>query len=82
MDCNQLADEIIRGRRLTGEDDLSGFITADLDALRAGADRIREHFIGDKVDLCTIISGRSSILSYEARSWTDRKDCNAGRLSR
>lgn len=67
MDCNQLADEIIRGRRLTGEDDLSGFITADLDALRAGADRIREHFIGDKVDLCTIISGRSGKCSENCK---------------
>ena len=67
MDCNQLADEIIRGRRLTGEDDLSGFITADLDALRAGADRIRERFIGDKVDLCTIISGRSGKCSENCK---------------
>ena len=35
------------------------FITCDLKELCEGADRIREHFIGDKVDLCSIINGRS-----------------------
>ena len=55
----QLAQEIIAGRRLTREDDLSGFITADLEELCEGADQIRKALCGDKVDLCTIINGRS-----------------------
>ena len=54
-----LAQEIIDGRRITREDDLSFFINCDLDALLEGADKIREYFCGDKVDLCTIINGRS-----------------------
>ncbi len=55
----KLTDEIIEGRRLTREDDTSFFETCPLDELTAGADRVRSHFSGDKVDLCTIISGKS-----------------------
>ena len=59
MDVLKLAEEIINGRRLIREDDLSFFLTCDLDTLCQGADRIREAFVGDKVDLCSIINGRS-----------------------
>ena len=59
MDIKKLADEIIGGRRITRQDDLNMFLTCDLRELCEGADRIREHFIGDKVDLCSIINGRS-----------------------
>lgn len=59
MDLKKLADDIINGKRLKREDDLSFFIDCDLDALLEGADKIREYFCGDKVDLCTIINGRS-----------------------
>lgn len=59
MDMKALADEIIGGRRITRQDDLSMFLTCDLKELCEGADRIREYFIGDKVDLCSIINGRS-----------------------
>lgn len=59
MDIKALADEIIGGRRITRQDDLSMFLTCDLKELCEGADRIREYFIGDKVDLCSIINGRS-----------------------
>ncbi len=54
-----LVDEIINGRRLVRSEDLSFFKMCDLDELLAGADRLREHFVGDKVDLCTIIAGKS-----------------------
>lgn len=59
MDLKKLADDIINGKRLKREDDLSFFINCDLDALLESADKIREYFCGDKVDLCTIINGRS-----------------------
>ncbi len=55
----KLADEIIAGRRLNKEEDLSFFITCDLEDLKKGADKIRQAVCGDKVDLCTIINGRS-----------------------
>ena len=75
----ELADEIIKGRRITREDDLSFFIICGLDELCEGADRIREHFIGDKVDLCSIINGRSGKCpedcKYCAQSAHNHTDC-------
>lgn len=58
IDLDKLSDEIIAGRRLTRDDDLHFFITCDLTELRHSADKIRKTLCGDKVDLCTIISGR------------------------
>ena len=58
MDMIKLAQEIIEGRRIKREDDLSIFLDCDLEEMCQGADRIRAHFIGDKVDLCSIINGR------------------------
>jgi biotin synthase len=54
-----LAKEIIKGRRLSREEQLSFFLTADSNELFEGANMIREALCGNKVDLCTIINGRS-----------------------
>lgn len=79
MDLMKLAEEIIGGRRLTREDDLSFFLTCDLEELCKGADRLREYFIGDKVDLCSIINGRSGRCpedcKYCAQSAHHHTDC-------
>ena len=56
MDSITLAQEIIDGRRITGDDDLSFFLTCDLDELCKVADMIREKFIGYKLDFCLIIN--------------------------
>ena len=74
-----LAQEIIDGRRITREDDLSFFLNCDLKELCEGADRIRAYFIGDKVDLCSIINGRSGRCpedcKYCAQSAHHHTDC-------
>lgn len=59
MDIITLAEEIIEGRRISRQDDLDIFLSCDLKKLCEGADRIRSHYVGDKVDLCSIINGRS-----------------------
>jgi biotin synthase len=59
MNISELAKEIINGRRITREDDLSIFLTCDLNKLCEGADKIREYYMGNVVDLCSIINGRS-----------------------
>ena len=50
-----------------------------LTRLCEGADRIRKHFIGDKVDLCSIINGRSGKCpedcKYCAQSAHNHTDC-------
>lgn len=59
MDVLKLTKEIIDGRRLSREEDLSYFLNCDLTELCKGANQIRKAFVGDKVDLCSIINGRS-----------------------
>jgi len=54
-----IAKEIINGRRLTRNDDLSFLLEEDLDELCRGADEIRKALCGNRVDLCSIINGRS-----------------------
>lgn len=80
MDILNLAQEIIHGKRLTREDDLSFFLTCDLEPLCQGADEIRKACVGDKVDLCSIINGRSGrcpedckYCAQSAHYHTDRK---------
>lgn len=79
MSILELADEIIAGKRITREDDLTIFKECDLDELCEGADKLRAHFIGDKVDLCSIINGRSGKCpedcKYCAQSAHHHTDC-------
>jgi len=74
-----LAEEIINGKRITRGDDLSIFLTCDLGELCQGADKIREACVGDKVDLCSIINGRSGRCpedcKYCAQSAHNHTDC-------
>lgn len=63
----RLAEEIIAGRRLTRQDDLSVLADADLDELSAGANEIRKVLCGNHVDLCTIINGRSGRCSEDCK---------------
>lgn len=59
MNINKLAQEIIDGRRLKRGEDFSFFLECDLAEICQGADKIRQACVGDKVDLCSIINGRS-----------------------
>ena len=81
MDALTLAQEIIDGRRITREDDLNFFLTCDLKELCEGADRIRKACVGDKVDLCSIINGRSGRCpedcKYCAQSAHHHTNCEA-----
>ena len=63
----RLAKEIVEGRRLTREDDLSVFAEANLQELAEGADEIREALCSNHVDLCTIINGRAGKCSENCK---------------
>lgn len=63
----KLVDEIIEGRRLTREDDVSFLVEGELESLKKGANRIREALCGNKVDLCTIINGRGGRCSENCK---------------
>ena len=66
-DVRILADEIIDGRRLTKEDNLNILKEAPLPEICDGADRLRAHFTGNRVDLCSIISGRNGSCSENCK---------------
>lgn len=57
--AERTAEEIIKGRRLTQEEDVSFLLTEDLDTLCQGADSIRKALCGRHAQLCSIINGRS-----------------------
>lgn len=59
MNLTTLADEIINGKRLNRNEDLFFFENCDLDELCKNADKLRKHFSGKTIDLCTIINARS-----------------------
>ncbi len=67
MDIKKLSQEIIEGRILKRNEDLSFFATEDLDELCQGADSIRKALCGDDVDLCSIINGRSGSCSENCK---------------
>lgn len=67
MDMLKTADEIIKGRRLSRNDDLEYLLSADLDELCKGADIIRRHFKGRHTELCSIINGRSGRCSEDCK---------------
>ena len=67
MNIDRLVDEIIEGNRINRCDEVGFFESASLDELTKGADRLREHFIGDRVDLCTIIAGKSGNCSENCK---------------
>ena len=59
MDIIELAEEIIGGKRLSRNDDVSFLLSTPLDRMREGADLIRKALCGSHVDLCSIINGKS-----------------------
>lgn len=67
MDLKTLAEEIVKGRRLQRGEDFSFFTDCDLVQLCQGADYIRKELCGDRVDLCSIINGRSGRCSENCK---------------
>ena len=59
MNIAKITEQIINGKRLTKEDDLSFLLRGDLDELTECADKLRRHFSGSRANLCSIINGRS-----------------------
>lgn len=67
IEIKKLSKEIIGGRRLTRQDDLTFFATAVLKELCDGANEIRKALCGDTVDLCSIINGKSGGCSEDCK---------------
>ena len=64
---NELAQQVLQGKRLQRGQDLSGLLTLDLEDLCQGADAIRKAFCGQRGELCTIINARSGRCSENCK---------------
>lgn len=64
---SRIASEIIAGRRLKREDEVSFLLEDQLEEVCQGADRLREYFCGDRIDLCTIVNGRGGRCSEDCK---------------
>lgn len=63
----ELVENILKGYRIKRGDELNFLLTTELKELCDGADRVREHYCGNKVNLCTIINGRSGKCSEDCK---------------
>lgn len=62
----QITERVIRGEALT-KTDIYGILTYGTAELGAAADRIKQHFCGSKVDLCSIINGKGGACSENCK---------------
>lgn len=67
LNVEKLADEIINGKRFTKTDDVSFLLDADLADLQHAANKIKEAFCGNRVDLCTIVNGKAGHCSENCK---------------
>ena len=63
----ELVETILKGYRIKRGDELNFLLTSELKELCDGADRVREYYCGNKVNLCTIINGRSGKCSEDCK---------------
>ncbi len=77
-DFKRLAEKIITGKRICDKTACADMIRCDLNELMHGANRIREHFCGNKIDLCSIINGRSGRCSEDCKFCAQSKINHTG----
>ena len=65
----QVGDEVLEGKVLTFSEakKLLGTDNADVVDLMAAANQVRRHYLGDKVDLCTLLSAKSGRCSEDCK---------------
>ncbi len=74
---NSLKDKIINEYRINKEEALKLY-DENLDDLLMVADEVRENFVGNKVDLCSIINGKSGKCSEDCKYCAQSKHFNTG----
>ncbi len=67
MNISKCTEDIINGYRIKRTDDLNFFINCNLEQLCAGANRIRSSLCGNKINLCSIINGKSGRCSENCK---------------
>lgn len=74
----KIADEIIHGRRLNKDDDLSFLLKADINVIGKQANRIREALCERHIDLCAIVNGKSGRCSEDCKFCAQSSRSNTG----
>lgn len=64
---NDVKSRVLAGNDITADEAFELSQTSELEALYAAADEIRIHFMGDKVDLCSIMNARSGRCSEDCK---------------
>lgn len=67
MTLGSIEEKVLAGGEVTREEADYLAANADLDALCDAADRIRKHFVGDKVDSCSIVNARSGLCGEDCK---------------
>lgn len=62
----KLKNKVLAGGEVTREEAL-GLMDAPLEALSQAANQLREHFCGDRFDLCTIVNGKCGKCSEDCK---------------
>ena len=65
--CLELAEGVVKGKKVTLEEIGMLLETAEdnIMLLFSGADMIRRHFLGDKVDVCSVINAKSGLCAED-----------------
>lgn len=65
--CLELAEKVIKGKKVTLEEIGMLLETAedDIMLLFSGADMIRRHFFGNKIDVCSVINAKSGLCAED-----------------
>lgn len=64
---DEVKNRVLAGKDITVDEALALSRTNELEALYAAADEIRIHFMGDKVDLCSIMNAQSGRCSEDCK---------------
>ena len=67
MPLEKIIERIKNGERLKRGENLSFLIEMPLEELKEGAGEIQKYYCGNKIDLCTIINGRSGKCSEDCK---------------
>lgn len=62
----ELKDKVLAGGKVTREEALE-LVSVPLEELSQAADELREHFCGDRFDLCTIVNGKCGKCSEDCK---------------
>jgi len=75
---NELKNKILSGYEITRKEAVQLFIEPDVETLFSAANQLREHFMGNKADLCSVMNARSGKCSEDCKYCAQSSHYNTG----